>query len=220
MKKFSILINESAIKSKNSEIKIHQLVNKVDVDEIFKPLIEHIETNCEINGTSDSLFSKKTFSRLKELITSINDDYICNWIGEFGDKDKTPPESFLKEFDIKIDYAELLECIQPLSDHSDLLKSSNPSTGVFNLNFSNLSYRHPTSILDMPEDFFEDIKDVFGKLKMFDINFKFTFGIINAVYKSIDDDQENCEDYIDKLLHEQRVKSITISIYNKETLFI
>ena len=58
MKKFSKLITES----KQETWTKHPLVNEVDWDEIFKPLIEHIESNLisKVPPPGEGIFSSNT----------------------------------------------------------------------------------------------------------------------------------------------------------------
>ena len=67
MKKFSKLITEKKVEI---AVNKHPLMNDVDWEEIFKPLIDHIEGNLAANVPSpgQGIFSTKTKSKLEDFI--------------------------------------------------------------------------------------------------------------------------------------------------------
>ena len=73
MKKFSKLILETKSEART----MSPLTNPVDWDEIFKPLIEHIENNLQskVQGPGSAVFTSKTKALLDEFIDQVEEDY-------------------------------------------------------------------------------------------------------------------------------------------------
>jgi len=99
MKKFSKLILES----KDETREMSPLTNPVDWEEIFKPLIEHIESNLQskVQGLGSAVFTSKTKSLLDEFIDQVEEDYKDYFQYEIYDGSQ---ESFLQAFDINVIY--------------------------------------------------------------------------------------------------------------------
>ena len=95
MKKFSKLILET----KKTIWTKHPLVNPVDWDEIFKPLIEHIDSNLKDNTPppSEGIFSNRTKSALDQLIDAITEDYGEYYVNNIDDGSE---ESFFNAYSI------------------------------------------------------------------------------------------------------------------------
>ena len=104
MKKFSKLILES----KKETREMSPLTNPVDWDEIFKPLIEHIENNLQskVQGPGSDVFTSKTKALLDEFIDQVEEDYKDYFQYEIHDGSQ---ESFLQAFNINVDYRDIMD---------------------------------------------------------------------------------------------------------------
>jgi hypothetical protein len=220
MKKFSKLILEK----KEEFPEKHPLVNQVDWDEVFKPLIEHIYSNSKENvpPPGEGLFSSRTKAALDELIDAITEDYAEYYANVIDDGSQ---ESFFNAFDIPCDWDDLMSCLQPLMDRTDDVEDSPEwEGGYFYISFVNLKYK------DL-EEFTEDILDVFSKLKMFGADYKISLhtrgtsfhltsretSTLNKtkegeIQKRIKDNLDTKTDWLDYL------RKVEIYIYNKETV--
>ena len=211
MKKFSKLILES----KNETRKMSPLTNPVDWEEIFKPLIEHIEANLQskVQGPGSAVFSSKTKSLLDEFIDQVEEDYKDYYQYEMHDGSQ---ESFLQAFNINVDYRDIMDCIQPLLDRtSDVEDSGNFDFGAFVIDIVSIKY-------NANEEIVEDLADVHGKLKMLDA--EFTMRVTKSKgfreTETISLTKNSIDDYNDvfDLLEGEKISNIIIYIYNKETV--
>jgi hypothetical protein len=175
MKKFSKLIQES----KSDESEKHPLVNPVDWDEIFKPLIEHIEGNLKskVPYPGEGVFSDKTKGYLDELIDSITKDYVEYYQNVIDDGSQ---ESFLNAWGINCDYKDIIDCVQPLLDNSDDVEDNpNWDGGYVCIEVNKIKYKQMS-------EFLEDIEDIHLKLKMLKTGYKIvingTSGLSNNFY--------------------------------------
>ena len=217
MKKFSKFILEA----KKELWTKHPLVNPVDWDEIFKPLIEHIDSNLKANvpPPGDGIFGSNTKAALDELIDAITEDYVEYFTNVIDDGSQ---ESFFNAYDISVDWNELMDCVQPLMDRTqDVDDYPQWDGGYFYMNFINLKFNNTDELV-------EDILDISGKLKMFNVGYKISiqsnslsFYVLNSTT------EENITKGIKNLLElpsqrpEQWIRGlnkIEIFIYNKETV--
>jgi hypothetical protein len=160
MRKFTNLI----IESKGENRKMDALMNPTDWEEIFKPLIEHIDENLESNskGPGNSVFKKSTKVILDELISKVEKDYRDYFKNEIHDGSQ---ESFLNAFNINVDHKDIMNCIQPLLDRADDIDDFGDfDIGAFVVDISSIKY-------NTIEEIVEDLADVHGKLKMIDADF-------------------------------------------------
>ena len=210
MKKFSKLITES----KKETRKMSPLTNPVDWDEIFKPLIEHIESNLQSNsqGPGGDVFTSKTKELLDEFIDQVEEDYKDYYQNEIHDGSQ---ESFLQAFNINVDYRDIMDCIQPLLDRTDDVEDSgNFDFGAFVIDIVNIRY-------NTNEEISEDLSDAHGKLKM--LNTEFTMKVIKSKgYRetetiSLTKNSTGVDDMFD-LLEGEKISNVIIYIYNKETV--
>ncbi len=217
MKKFSNLILES----KKELWTKHPLVNPVDWDEIFKPLIEHIDSNLKANvpPPGDGIFGSNTKAALDELIDAITEDYVEYFSNVMHDGSQ---ESFFNAYDISVDWNDLMDCVQPLMDRTDEVDDyPDFDGGYFYMSFIKLKFNNTNELI-------EDILDISGKLKMFNTDYKITIsGTVKSFYVFKSTTEENISKGIKNLLElpsqrpEQWVsglKQIQIFIYNKETV--
>jgi len=212
MKKFSKLILES----KDEIRKMGPLTNPVDWEEIFKPLIEHIENNLQskVQGPGSAVFTSKTKALLDEFIDQVEEDYKDYFQYEIHDGSQ---ESFLQAFNINVDYRDIMDCIQPLLDRTDDVEDSgNFELGAFVVDI--VSIRYNTN-----EEIAEDLADVHGKLKMLDVDFtiqvKKSRGPRETGNTSLTKNSKNVDDLILNGLHDnEKISNIMIYIYNKETV--
>ena len=215
MKKFSKLILES----KNETRKMSPLTNPVDWEEIFKPLIEHIEANLQSNvqGPGNGVFSSKTKSLLDEFIDQVEEDYKDYFQYEIHDGSQ---ESFLQAFNINVDYRDIMDCIQPILDQTnDIEDYPNWDGGYLYIGTKNLNYRNL-------EEFIEDIEDIHLKLKMLNVDYKIQIHTDNTdanLIKTSTDITKKIKDVTDLpgSSSEKAVKSIkevSIFIFNKDTV--
>ena len=215
MKKFSKLITES---KQETSIK-HPLVNPVDWDEIFKPLIEHIESNLisKVPPPGEGIFSSKTKGALDNLIDLISEDYSQYFQNVVYDGSQ---ESFFSAYDIKVSYNDIMDCIQPILDQTnDIEDYPNWDGGYLYIGTKNLNYRNL-------EEFIEDIEDIHLKLKMLNVDYKIQIHTDNTdvnLIKTSTDITKKIKDVTDLpgSSSEKAVKSIkevSIFIFNKDTV--
>jgi hypothetical protein len=217
MKKFSKLILES--KSETREM--GPLTNPVDWDEIFKPLIEHIEANLQskVQGPGSAVFTSKTESLLNQFIDQVEEDYKDYFRDEIHDGSQ---ESFLQAFNINADYRDIMDCIQPILDRTDDVEDSgNFDFGAFVIDIVSIKY-------NTNEEIAEDLADVQGKLKM--LNADFTMKITKSIGKGLErlretetisltktsTDVDNL--FLNGLSEGEKISNIIIYIYNKDTV--
>jgi len=212
MKKFSKLILES----KNETRKMSPLTNPVDWEEIFKPLIEHIENNLQskVQGPGSAVFTSKTKGLLDQFIDQVEEDYKDYFQYEIHDGSQ---ESFLQAFNINVDYRDIMDCIQPLLDRTeDVEDSGNFDFGAFVVDIVSIKY-------NTNEEISEDLADVHGKLKMLDTNFTMRVsksrgpretGTISLTNTSTDVDNL----FLNGLQDGEKISNVIIYIYNKETV--
>jgi hypothetical protein len=212
MKKFSKLILET-----KSEIReMSPLTNPVDWDEIFKPLIEHIEDNLQskVQGPGNAVFTSKTKALLDQFIDQVEEDYKDYYQYEIHDGSQ---ESFLQAFNINVDYRDIMDCIQPLLDRTeDVEDSGNFDFGAFVVDIVSIKY-------NTNEEIVEDLADVHGKLKMLDADFTMRVtksrgpretGTISLTKTSTDVDNL----FLNGLSEGEKISNIIIYVYNKETV--
>jgi len=212
MKKFSKLILES----KDETREMSPLTNPVDWNEIFKPLIEHIESNLQskVQGPGNAVFTSKTKALLDEFIDQVEEDYKDYFQYEIHDGSQ---ESFLQAFNINVDYRDIMDCIQPLLDRTDDVEDSgNFDFGAFVVDIVSIKY-------NTNEEIAEDLADVQGKLKM--LNADFTIQVkksrgpreiatISLTKTSTDIDTL----LLNGLLEGEKISNVIIYVYNKETV--
>jgi hypothetical protein len=216
MKKFSKLILES----KDEARTMSPLTNPVDWDEIFKPLIEHIENNLQskVQGPGSAVFTSKTKALLDEFIDQVEEDYKDYFQYEIHDGSQ---ESFLQAFNINVDYRDIMDCIQPLLDRTDDVEDSgNFDFGAFVIDIVSIKY-------NTNEEIVEDLLDVQGKLKMLDVDFSMKviksepYGILyresgTTTLKKNSTDVDSL--FLKDLGNDEKITNIMIYIYNKETV--
>jgi hypothetical protein len=212
MKKFSKLILESKDESRT----MSPLTNPVDWEEIFKPLIDHIESNLQskVQGPGNAVFTSKTKALLDEFIDQVEEDYKDYFQYEMHDGSQ---ESFLQAFNINADYGDIMDCIRPLLDRTDDVEDSgNFDFGALVIDI--VSIRYNTN-----EEIAEDLADVHGKLKMLDTDFTIQVrksrgpretGTISLTKKSKDVDNL----ILNGLHDDENISNVMIYIYNKETV--
>jgi hypothetical protein len=212
MKKFSKLILET----KNEARTMSPLTNPVDWDEIFKPLIDHIENNLQskVQGPGSAVFTSKTKGLLDEFIDQVEEDYKDYYQYEIHDGSQ---ESFLQAFNINVDYRDIMDCIQPLLDRTeDVEDSGNFDFGAFVVDIVSIKY-------NTNEEISEDLADVHGKLKMLDADFTMQVkkssgpretSTISLTKTSTDIDTL----FLNGLLEGEKISNVIIYIYNKETV--
>ena len=217
MKKFSKLILET----KKELWTKHPLINPVDWDEIFKPLIEHIDSNLKENvpPPGEGLFSSRTKGYLDELIDSITEDYVEYYTNVIDDGSQ---QSFFNAYSIPVDWNDLMDCVQPLMERTeDVDDYPQWDGGYFYINFINLKYNNTDELI-------EDILDVNGKLKMFDTNYKISLWSNSTSFNVIKDTTDEAitkeiKNLLELPSQEYRqwvkgLKVIDIFIYNKDTV--
>lgn len=210
MKKFSKLILES----KDETREMSPLTNPVDWEEIFKPLIEHIESNLQskVQGPGSAVFTSTTKALLDEFIDQVEEDYKDYFQYEIHDGSQ---ESFLQAFNINVDYRDIMDCIQPLLDRTeDVEDSGNFDVGAFVIEIVSIKY-------NTIEEIAEDLADVHGKLKMLDANFTMRVtksrgprATISLTKTSVDVDTL----FLNGLSDGERISNVVIYVYNKETV--
>jgi len=210
MKKFSKLILETKSESRT----MSPLTNPVDWDEIFKPLIEHIENNLQskVQGPGSAVFSSKTKGLLDQFIDQVEEDYKDYFQYEMHDGSQ---ESFLQAFNINVDYRDIMDCIQPLLDRTgDVEDSGNFDFGAFVIDIVSIMY-------NTNEEIVEDLLDVHGKLKMLDTEFTMRVtkskGSRETETISLTEKLTDVNDLLD-IMEGEKISNIIIYIYNKETV--
>ena len=210
MKKFSKLILES----KNETREMSPLTNPVDWEEIFKPLIEHIESNLQskVQGPGSAVFTSKTKALLDEFIDQVEEDYKDYFRDEIHDGSQ---ESFLQAFNINVDYRDIMDCIQPLLDRTeDVEDDANFDFGAFVIDIVSIKY-------NTNEEIVEDLLDVQGKLKMLDADFTIRVtkskGVRETETVSLTKTSTDVEDLLD-LLEGEKISNVIIYVYNSKTV--
>jgi hypothetical protein len=212
MKKFSKLILES----KDEIRKMGPLTNPVDWEEIFKPLIEHIESNLQskAQGPGNGVFTSKTKSLLDQFIDQVEEDYKDYFQYEIHDGSQ---ESFLKSFNINVDYKDIMDCIQPLLDRTDNIEDTgNFELGAFVVDIVSIKY-------NTNEEIAEDLADVQGKLKMLDADFTMRVSKSRGVREtgtiSLTKTSTNVDNlFLNGLQDGEKISNVIIYIYNKKTV--
>lgn len=219
MKKFSKLILES----KDEIRKMGPLTNTVDWEEIFKPLIEHIESNLAQKGGSpgSAVFTKETKALLDKFIDQVEEDYKDYFQYEIYDGSQ---ESFLEAFNINVDYKDIFDCIQPLLDRTDDIEDSGDfDLGAFVVDI--VSIRYNTN-----EEIVEDLADVHGKLKMLDADFTMKVSKSRGLRNSMQTPREtgtisltktstDVDSFFLNGLHDdEKISKVIIYVYNKDTV--
>jgi hypothetical protein len=211
MKKFSKLILESKDESRT----MSPLTNPVDWEEIFKPLIDHIESNLQskVQGPGNAVFTDKTKSLLDQFIDQVEEDYKDYFQYEMHDGSQ---ESFLQAFNINADYGDIMDCIRPLLDRTDDVEDSgNFDFGALVIDI--VSIRYNTN-----EEIAEDLADVHGKLKMLDVDFtiqvKKSRGPRETATISLTKTSTDIDTLFLNGLDDEKVSNVIIYVYNKETV--
>jgi len=220
MKKFSKLILES----KKELWTKHPLVNPVDWDEFFKPLIEHIDSNLKANvpPPGDGIFSSRTKSALDELIDSITEDYSEYFADVIYDGSQ---ESFFDAYSINTNHRDVLDCLQPLSDRTDEIEDYPQwEWGCYVVDFSKIKYKDLDELI-------EDIEDIHLKLKMLKTNYAIKISIISTTINILESTtnidsviKSNWKDSWSKssndisLFNNAKNSGIRVFIFNKETI--
>jgi len=215
MKKFSKLITES----KSETRKMGPLTNPVDWEEIFKPLIDHIDGSAKSNvsGPGNGVFSEETQSLLDQFLDKVEEDYKEYFQYEMHDGSQ---ESFLSAFNINVNHEDIMDCIRPILDRTDDIEDYGDfDLGVFVVDISGIKY-------DSVEDIVEDIADIHGKLKMLQADFTIKVtkfrdhtliretGSLSLTKKSTDVDKM----ILGGLSDDQKIGNVIVYVYNKETL--
>ncbi len=192
------------------------LTNPVDWDEIFKPLIEHIESNLQskVQGPGSAVFTDKTKGLLDQFIDQVEEDYKDYFQYEIHDGSQ---ESFLQAFNINVDYRDIMDCIQPLLDRTeDVEDNGDFDLGAFVIDIVSIKY-------NTNEEISEDLADVHGKLKMLDADYTMKVvksrgvrdtGTVSLTKTSTDIDTL----LLNGLLEGEKISNVMIYIYNKETV--
>lgn len=220
MKKFSKLILES----KKELWTKHPLVNPVDWDEIFKPLIEHIDGNLKANTPppGEGIFGNRTKSALDELIDAISEDYQEYFVNVVDDGSQ---ESFFDAYSINTNHQDVLDCIQPLSDRtSEIEDYPQWDWGCYVVDFSKIKYKDLNELI-------EDIEDVHLKLKMLKVNYAIKISIVSNTINILESNtnisetiKNNWKDSWGKksedigLFNNANNSGIRIFVFNKETI--
>jgi hypothetical protein len=192
------------------------LTNPVDWDEIFKPLIEHIENNLQskVQGPGSAVFTSKTESLLNQFIDQVEEDYKDYFRDEIHDGSQ---ESFLQAFNINADYRDIMDCIQPILDRTDDVEDSgNFDFGAFVIDIVSIKY-------NTNEEIAEDLADVHGKLKMLDADFtmqvKKSSGPRETETISLTKTSTDVDNlFLNGLSEGEKISNIIIYIYNKDTV--
>jgi hypothetical protein len=212
MKKFSKLILET----KSEARRMSPLTNPVDWEEIFKPLIDHIENNLQskVQGPGSAVFTSETKGLLDQFIDQVEEDYKDYYQYEIHDGSQ---ESFLSAFNINADYRDIMDCIQPLLDRTeDVEDNGDFDLGAFVVDIVSIKY-------NTNEEIAEDLADVHGKLKMLDADYTMKVvksrgvrdtGTVSLTKTSTDIDTL----LLNGLLEGEKISNVIIYVYNKETV--
>lgn len=220
MKKFSKLILET----KKELWTKHPLVNPVDWDEIFKPLIEHIDSNLKANIPSpgEGIFSNRTKSALDELIDAITEDYGEYYVNVIDDGSQ---ESFFNAYSINTNHQDVLDCLQQLSDRTNEIDDYPQwDWGCYVVDFSKIKYKDLDELI-------EDIEDVHLKLKILKVNYAIKISIISSTIDILESNtkisetiKSNWKDSWGKksedinLLNNASNSGIRVFVFNKDTI--
>lgn len=212
MKKFSKLILES----KNETREMSPLTNPVDWEEIFKPLIEHIENNLQskVQGPGSAVFKSKTKALLDQFIDQVEEDYKDYFQYEIYDGSQ---EGFLSAFNINVDYKDIMDCIQPILDRTDDIEDTgNFELGAFVVDIVSIKY-------NTNEEIAEDLADVHGKLKMLDANFTMRVSKSKGMRETSTISLTKTSNDVDTLfltglLEDEKISNVIIYVYNKNTV--
>lgn len=220
MKKFSKLILET----KKELWTKHPLVNPVDWDEIFKPLIEHINDNLKANTPppGEGIFGNRTKSALDELIDAISEDYQEYFVNVVDDGSQ---DSFFDAYSINTNHQDVLDCLQPLSDRtSEIEDYPQWDWGCYVVDFIKIKYESLNELI-------EDIEDVHLKMKMLKVNYAIKISIISDTILILDTNtnisetvKNNWKDSWGKksedigLFNNANNSGIRVFVFNKETI--
>lgn len=220
MKKFSKLILET----KKELWTKHPLVNPVDWDEIFKPLIEHINDNLKANTPppGEGIFGNRTKSALDELIDAISEDYQEYFVNVVDDGSQ---DSFFDAYSINTNHQDVLDCLQPLSDRtSEIEDYPQWDWGCYVVDFIKIKYESLNELI-------EDIEDVHLKMKMLNVNYAIKISIISDTILILDTNKNisetvknNWKDSWGKksedigLFNNANNSGIRVFVFNKETI--
>lgn len=220
MKKFSKLITES----KDETRKMSPLTNPTDWEEIFKPLIEHIESNLKskVQGAGNAVFTSKTKALLDEFIDQVEEDYKEYFEYEIYDGSQ---ESFLSAFNINVDHKVIMDCVLPLSDRTDDIEDYGRfDIGAFVVDASNIKYKDLDELI-------EDVEDIHLKLKMLEVNYSIRIDMISKSINILESNtnisetiKNNWKDSWGKnsedigLFNNAKNSGIRVFIFNKETV--
>jgi hypothetical protein len=203
MKKFSKLILET----KNETRKMSALTNPVDWEEIFKPLIEHIEDNLKSNvqGPGNGVFTSRTKGLLDDFIDQVEEDYNSYFRDEIHDGSQ---EGFLAAYNINVDYRDIMDCIQPLLDRTDDVEDSgNFDFGAFVVDVSSIKYKDLDELI-------EDIEDIHLKLKMLKVNYSIEVNLISTSINISDTNTDISGSIKNQWLDSWGKKSESIALFN------
>ena len=185
--------------------------NPVDWDEIFKPLIEHIESNLQskVQGPGSAVFTSKTKALLDEFIDQVEEDYKDYFQYEIHDGSQ---ESILQAFNINVDYRDIMDCIQPLLDRTDDVEDSgNFDFGAFVIDIVSIKY-------NTNEEIVEDLLDVQGKLKMLDADFTIRVTKSKGVRETETVSLTKTSTDVEDLLEGEKISNVIIYVYNSKTV--
>lgn len=214
MKKFSKLITES----KSDEFRQHPLINPVDWEEIFLPLINHIENNYDVPSPGEPVFTKETVNSLISFIEKVNNDYknYYQYVVDDGSQ-----ESFLSSFNIDCDWNDIIDITTPFSDNcDDVDEEASWDEGIIYTHFTKFRY---TDI----DEAISDIEEVCEKLKMVDIDYNLIIkvSIPPQIFKkyTIKSNTNWLKDVISGLKNDfpdriKKIDKIILGIYNEDTL--
>lgn len=223
MKKFSKLITES----KSDEFRQHPLMNPVDWEEIFLPLINHIENNYDVPSPGDPVFTKETVNSLISFIEKVNNDYKNYYKYVVDDRSQ---ESFLSSFNIDCDWSDIIDITTPLSDNcDDVDEEASWDEGIVYTYFTKFRYTDIDEVIS-------DIEEVCEKLKMVDVDYSITIKLSSYLNENqlsahpvqikkytIKSNTNWLEDAISGLKNDfpnriKKIDKIKLAIYNEETL--
>lgn len=216
MKKFSKLITES----KSDEFRQHPLINPVDWEEIFLPLINHIENNYNVPSPGEPVFTKETVNSLISFIEKVNNDYknYYQYVVDDGSQ-----ESFLSSFNIDCDWNDIIDITTTFSDNcDDVDEEASWDEGIIYTYFTKFRYTDIDEVIS-------DIEEVCEKLKMVDIDYSITIKVslagLNQISKkyTIKSNTNWLKDVISGLKNDfpnriKKIDKIKLAIYNEDTL--